>query len=66
MFANPYLVTIVSRAELGQQIVLLERVRMAQEHPERLVPRRRGRMRRVLRMLRRILPAGRRRTAEAA
>lgn len=66
MYANPYLVTIVSRSELERQTVLLERMRIAQEQPERLVPRRRGRRPWARRMLRRILPEKRRRTAEAA
>ncbi|MDQ0614332.1 hypothetical protein QF046_001973 [Microbacterium sp. W4I4] len=65
MYANPYLVARVNQAELERQTVLLERMRIAREQPERLVPRRRGRMPRVLRMLRHVVPVRRRRTVEA-
>jgi hypothetical protein len=37
MYADPYLIAIVSRAETQQRSVRLERARIAKEHPERLV-----------------------------
>jgi hypothetical protein len=61
MYANPYLVALVSQAELERQTVLLERARIAKEQPERIVLRRRG----VRRMLSRVVPVRRRRAVEA-
>ena len=62
MYADPYLITIVSRTETQQQTERLERARIAREQTERLVPRRR----RVKRMLRRVVLMRRRPAAEAA
>ena len=62
MYADPYLITIVSRTETRQQAERLERARIAKEQTERLVPRRR----RVKRMLRRVVLMRRRPAAEAA
>lgn len=66
MYADPYLITIVNRVEIEQRAALLERARIAEEHPERLVLRRRGRTTGMLRLLRRIVPGRSRRAAKTA
>lgn len=64
MYEHPYLTHLVRQADLERQTVLLERERLAREHPERLVSRR-GWIHRMLRRTRAVTPAGTVREASA-